>query len=61
MPFGTRIYLKICTAIKLRENRLNDNRTLRQDAKDFLPAFCLLHPREVIQFASSSYCKTKLN
>jgi hypothetical protein len=39
MPFGTRMYLKICTEIKLRENRLNDNHTLCQEAKAFLPAF----------------------
>jgi len=54
MPFGKRIYLKNFTAIKLRENRLNDNHTLRQDAKAFLPAFCLLlkqlHPQELTQF-----------
>jgi len=35
MPFGTRIYLNFFTSIKLRENRLNDNHTLRQDAKAF--------------------------
>jgi hypothetical protein len=53
MPFGTRICLKICTEIKLRENRLNDNHTLRQDAQAFLPTFCLLlkqlHPQELTQ------------
>ena len=54
MPFGTRIYLKICIAIKLSENRLNDNHTLSQEARAFLPTFCLLlkqlHPHELIQF-----------
>jgi len=42
MPSVTRIYLKICTAIKLRENRLNDNHTLHQDAKAFYPCFAYI-------------------
>jgi len=54
MPFGMRIYFKICTAIKLHETWLNDNQTLLQEAKAFLPAFCLLlkqlHPQELTQF-----------